>query len=843
MKKFLSVFIFLISLGFVFWSCSDDSTSPEGNLTCEITTPIGSTGFFAGETITVVANANDTDGSITEVRFLMDENGISSDQEFPYTANIFTSQLAVGTHLITAVAENDRGKEVETSVFIGIKPNTPTNLIINQLNVYTFSLTWSDNSEGEDGFLIERKIDTGNFIEIATVTENTYTDSTVSKKGFGTVYYQVKAFKEIYYSNYATAYSIVGFPAPSNIVATPTSVTQATLSWKDNSDGEEKFEIERKLSNESVFSKVAELSGDSLAMKSWDDSYSDPFLYYDYRIRAVKGNNSSPYDTLRSYQPFPKPGNFNVTQQSIKEANLSWTDNSIGEDKFVIERKLNTDSEYTIIGEVNGSDTSSKSWVDNTVIPKLTYDYRINSVSSNFTTEYSLFHYVNIFSEPSNFYLTQFEYTKIKLNWNDNHIGEDGFRIDKKVNDGSWVLDYCVLSENITEWIDTDVAYYSEYFYRIKSYSSNIYTDYSEIKSMYFEPTFSITFGGTEDEIAYSILQTVDGGYALAGITGSYGAGDRDFWLLKLDTEGTLEWDKTYGTGLYERSESLVATNDSYLLTGCQLIYKDSIYDYDALVVKTDLNGNEVWRNNYGDPLTSDYSTSIIKTQDENFVITGYTKSEAGDWNFWVFKINNAGNKIWDHNYGTIYLDHGHSVVETQDGGFLVVGDAGQDMLVIKIDSNGNQEWLQTYDSYNYDVGYEVIKDKDNNYLIAGRKGKEDSTTDIWLLKIDFSGSIIFDKVFGEGEGYSIDNTVDGGCILTGHTPQYDIILIKVDNLGNEEWHKTYGGVSAEKGLSVKQTKGTGYIFTGYTSSFGAGSSDVWVIKTDPLGNVEGLKK
>ena len=222
MKTWTILLVTLLFTSMIFWSCSgDDGTtdpSDTSTLTCNIATPIALTGFYAGDSIDVTAVADDNNGTIIEVRFILDDNGFSSDQEFPYTAKIPTDTLAVGTHTINAIAENDDGKEVTASVSVGIIPKSPTNLNITQLNVYTFYLSWNDNSTGEDGFKIERKIDDGEFTEIITTTERTFIDSTISKKGLGTVYYQVKAFKDIYNSEYASNIATVGFPGPSAAV-------------------------------------------------------------------------------------------------------------------------------------------------------------------------------------------------------------------------------------------------------------------------------------------------------------------------------------------------------------------------------------------------------------------------------------------------------------------------------------------------------------------------------------------------------------------------------------------------------------------------------------------------
>ena len=567
MKKFLFLMISIVLTGIIFWSCSDDGgTSPEPNentLSCAITSPLDSTGFYAGDSISVIANADDTDGTVIQVRFLLDENGFSADDVFPYTAKIPTNLLTVGTHSIKAIAENDKGKEVSASIDFGIIPTPPTNLTITQLNVYTFSLAWTDNSTGEDGFKVERKIDDGEFVEIAQTIEKTYIDSTVMKKGFGTVYYQVKAFKEIYNSSYTVNNSSVGFPpptslsstkvnlstisltwndnstgedgfridkkvgdsdwviefatveenieawtdsnaeineiiqyrlyaykgtnttssliqtvdnaipAPSNFLVTQTTITSATLTWNDNSIGEDKFEIERKLSTETDYIKIADITGNDDTTKSWTDT-TVPNLIYNYRVKSVCNSFNSVYSLKTLDNTFPAPSNFSVSSISITSALLVWTDNSIGEEKFEIERKLSTESTYSKIADVIGSDSATNSWEDLNLIPNLLYDYRIRATNNIFFTSYISESLDNTFTAPNSFTLTQNNVYTFTLNWLYNSVGQDGFKIERKIDDGTYLEINTTTSTSYVDSIVTKKGYNTVY-YQIRAYKGTTY--------------------------------------------------------------------------------------------------------------------------------------------------------------------------------------------------------------------------------------------------------------------------------------------------------------------------------------------------------------------------------
>jgi formylglycine-generating enzyme required for sulfatase activity len=480
MKKYTSLLVVLIFAGLVFWSCSDDSsTEPDPTtLTCEITSPLDTTGFFAGDTVRVTVEANDEDATIVEVRFLLDGTGFWSDGIYPYTAKIATNLLAVGTHSIKAVAENNDGKEVETSVFFGIKPKSPTNLSITQQNVYTFSLSWNDNSTGEDGFKIERKIDDGVYTQIAVTTEKTYIDGTINKKGYSKVYYQVRAYKEIYNSNYAMNYATVGFPAPSSVTYSKINFSTIKLSWNDNSNGEDGFKIDKKIGD---YAWVLGFASVSENIKTWTDNNAEINQNITYRVYAYKGANTSGVAlTSLINNSIPAPTNFSAPQTSITSSVLSWTDNSLGEDKFVIERKLSTETNYSILAEIPGSDTATKTWADTTV-PNLIYDYRVRASFDTFYSAYALKTLNNLFPAPTNFTGTQTNITIATFVWNDNSIGEEKFEIERKLSSEANFIKVGEVTGSATatkSWTDTNLTQDLTYDYRVKAVRGSFESEY-----------------------------------------------------------------------------------------------------------------------------------------------------------------------------------------------------------------------------------------------------------------------------------------------------------------------------------------------------------------------------
>ena len=351
------------------------------------------------------------------------------------------------------------------------------------------------------------------------------------------------------------------------------------------------------------------------------------------------------------------------------------------------------------------------------------------------------------------------------------------------------------------------------------------------------------TFGGHGRDYAEAVIQTTDGGYAMGGWTTSYGAGSTDAWLVKTDGYGNEEWNKTFGGYKGDGASSIVQTSDGgYALAGYTVSYgTDSSEDF--WLVKTDSSGNVMWSKVFGSR-SEDEAMSVIQASDGGYVIAGVT---AGNGDAWLVKTDGYGNEQWNKVFGGRSFDMALAAIQTFDGGFAFAGGTqsygAADAWLVKIDCYGNEEWNRTFGGYDYDTAYSVIQTWDGGYAFAGGAGSYGTdSTDFWLVKTDCFGNEEWNKTFGGYGGYagSVIQTSDGGYAIAGWTGSYGAgtkaWVVKTDCYGNEQWNKTVGGYDQDGVKSIIQTSDGGYAIAGWTGSYGAGNLDAWLIKLAPPG-------
>ncbi|MDD5110578.1 MAG: alpha/beta fold hydrolase [Patescibacteria group bacterium] len=364
------------------------------------------------------------------------------------------------------------------------------------------------------------------------------------------------------------------------------------------------------------------------------------------------------------------------------------------------------------------------------------------------------------------------------------------------------------------------------------------------------------TFGGTNWDNGYWVQQTADGGYIVTGVTSSFGAGGRDVYLVKTDASGNLAWQKTFGgVGVDEAFSVQQTSDDGYIMAGWTESFGAG--GYDVYVVKTDNHGNLSWQKTFGGAST-DGGFSVQQTSDGGYAILGGTHSfhVGGVYSKYLIKTNALGNLTWQEtNDPRPPNNFKGSIHQTSDGGYIIVVStsfgvgASVDVFLIKTNDLGNMVWERTFGGTANDWGFSVQQTADGGYIVGGETSSFGAGgKDVYLIKTDASGNLAWQKTFGGASNdlaYSIQQTKpDGGYVIAGHTESFgagrsDIYLVKTDAQGNLVWQKTIGGAKNDKGYSAQQTfdaddNPTGYIVAGYTESFGAGGSDVYLIKLAP---------
>jgi hypothetical protein len=362
--------------------------------------------------------------------------------------------------------------------------------------------------------------------------------------------------------------------------------------------------------------------------------------------------------------------------------------------------------------------------------------------------------------------------------------------------------------------------------------------------------SFAKTYRGTDLEGASSVQQTSDGGYIVAGWTWSLDVVG-DIFLIKTDANGDVIWAKTYGGTNDEKAYSIQQTSDGgYIVAG--YTYSFGAGGRDIFLIKTDASGNLQWAKTFGGA-GWDEARSVRQTSDGGYIVAGLTDSfGVGSWDIFLIKTDANGNVQWAKTYGGTSWDWAYSVQQTSDGGYIVAGGTSSfgagfsDVFLIKTDASGNISWAKTYGGTNYDNASSVRQTSDGGYIVAGWTDSFGAGyTDIFLIKTDANGNVQWAKTYGgtySDWAYSVQQTSDGGYIVAGHTYSFvtgdDIFIIKTDANGNVQWAKTYGEIDDDLAFSVQQTSDGGYIVAGGTDSFGEGFGDIFLIKTDANGNI-----
>ncbi|MDD5088497.1 MAG: choice-of-anchor J domain-containing protein [bacterium] len=368
---------------------------------------------------------------------------------------------------------------------------------------------------------------------------------------------------------------------------------------------------------------------------------------------------------------------------------------------------------------------------------------------------------------------------------------------------------------------------------------------------------WSNTFGRTNGEACYAVAQTTDGGYVLGGYSDPPSGRD-EIWIVKVNADGDSAWSRAFAAGSGQGAcHSILATDDG----GCALVaeremWENGQYTYDFWLIRLSANGDSLWSSTIGgDP--EEYPYSLQRTNDGGFIIAGatYAVDGSGNWDMLLVKVSASGDSVWSRRFGGPNMEFAYSVQQTEDGGYVIAGmtesfghgyPTHPDFWVVKTNANGDSLWSRACGGEYTEECIYVRQTTDGGYILAGITDSfgpyAPGSLNNYLVRINTNGDTLWTRAYG---GTSTDRCEaalllhDGGCLLGGGTLSFgsgssDMWLLRTNASGDSLWSRTFGGSDWDKCNALAATSDGGYIIGGETSSFGF--VDMWLVKTGPDG-------
>ncbi|MDX1911542.1 MAG: T9SS type A sorting domain-containing protein [Saprospiraceae bacterium] len=399
--------------------------------------------------------------------------------------------------------------------------------------------------------------------------------------------------------------------------------------------------------------------------------------------------------------------------------------------------------------------------------------------------------------------------------------------------------------------------------------------------------------GGSLFEFPYSIQTTPDKGYIICGaaysnngdVIGSYGGGD--FWVVKLDSNGVLQWQKPLGGSATETANDIqIASDGGYIIAGVTTSSNGLVTDFhgerDFWVVKLNSQGDLDWQKALGGSNDED-ATSVTETNDGGFLVAGHTFSKDGNaqstgfelFDIWVVKLDNTGNLLWEKRYGGNSEETACCIRKAKSGGYFLAGGTfsndgnvsgnhgNEDFWVLKLNDEGNIIWQQTMGGAGVEAVQSLFATTDGGCVVIGTSGSINSGQvighhgmfDAWVVKLSSNGEIEWQKPFGgsnsdygssiietSGSGYVfMGNTLSTNGDAVGHDGSFDVWIVRIDSVGTLLWQQNYGGSDFEGSGGIVQPEDQSFVFCadtrsndGDVSGNHSNNEDFWIVKLSP---------
>ena len=358
------------------------------------------------------------------------------------------------------------------------------------------------------------------------------------------------------------------------------------------------------------------------------------------------------------------------------------------------------------------------------------------------------------------------------------------------------------------------------------------------------------TWGGAGADFADTVIQSSDGGFAIAGTTASYGAGGDDAFIAKYDKDGGLSWSRSWGGTADDSASSIIQTTDEGFVIVGRTASFGAGSNSNAFIAKYSADGTFLWNKTWGGAIF-DYIDSIIQTSDGGFAVAGTTTIYgAGSNDAFIAKYTSEGVLLWNKTWGGTAYDDAYSIIQTSDHGYLMAGatasfgSGNSDAFIAKFTNLGVLSWSRTWGGTSWDDAYSVIQTSDDNYVISGVTNNYGAGGyDAFMVGFTSAGVLSWDKTWGgwsTDEAYSMIKTSDGGFAMAGITDGKNVFIAKFESDGSLQWDKTLRGTVTDYAKSITQTTNGDYIVVGITSSYGAGDSDALISKYSSNGVIDG---